>query len=214
MKKQLISFREFLRTGAFGPISSAMKMIEVAKELGPPEGWITEHAETIPLYWTFGKLEISFDEDSPHLMNWFQIEQAGYLEGDFDILTDRLVLSLDGFNGVTKPSVFLSGDLWPLETTTVSYCGLSDDIMLSICAGPIELHFRVDTDFLADGDAPGYLGRTELPQLVKTFDEQVYELDSIYSYPYQAIERIHTCRDILGWKSLTSKEYLAHATAT
>src|SRR5688500_6088670 len=123
MKKQLISFRDFLKTGVFGPISPGMKMIEVARELGAPDGWTTEHAETIPLYWTFGKLEISFDEDSPHLMSWFQIEEAGYLEGDFDVVTSHLVLSLDGFSGTTKPSEFLSADLWPPENVTVAYCG-------------------------------------------------------------------------------------------
>jgi hypothetical protein len=214
MKKQLISFQDFLKTGALGPISLGMKMIDVARELGAPDSWITEHAETIPPYWIYGKLEISFDEDPPYPMNWFQIEQAGYLEGDFDILADELVLSLGGFSGTTKPSEFLSAGLWPPESVTVSYYGLGDDIVVTISAGPVELHFRIDTDFLADGDAPSYLDRTALPQLIKTVDGQADMLDSIYSYPHHSLENIESSRDIFGWKSLSGSEYLAYATAT
>jgi hypothetical protein len=214
MKKQLVSFRDFLKTGVIGPVSPGMKLIEVAKELGAPDGWITEHAETIPPYWTFGKLEISFDEVPPYLMNWFQIEEAGYLEGDFDVLTDRLVLSLDGFNGTTRPSEFLSAGLWPPESAIVSYHGLSDDIALAISAGPIQLFFRVHTDFIADRDAAAHLDRTALPQLIKTIDEQVDMLDSIYSYPYRSIEFIDAQRDIYGWKSLSGSEYLSYTKAT
>lgn len=207
--KRIVSFRDFLRTGTLGPISPGMRMIDVAKELGPPKGWITEHADTIPLYWIFGKLEILFDGDSHCPIDWYQIEDAGYLEGGFEIFTERLVLSLDGLTGVTKPSEFLQSDLWNSEEPIVSYYGLHDDIMLSICAGRVALYFQVTTDFLVDGDAAGYLAQTDLAQTIKMIDDKTCQLDSIYSHRIKAIKQLEDTRAILGWKSLTGTEYLA-----
>ncbi|MBA1145004.1 hypothetical protein H0241_32955 [Mesorhizobium sp. CCANP35] len=204
MTKQLLSFRDFLRTGTFGPVSPSLKMIDIANVLGPPDGWITEHAETIPVYWTFGKLEISFGEEAPHRMNWFQIEEAGYLEGDFEILTDRLVLTLDGFSGHTKPSEFLAAGLWAPEDAAVFYAALSDDIMLNICAGSIQIHFRVDTDFIEDGDAQKYLASSTVSQLVSDIDSRA-TLDSIYCYSQPAFEEIPGAFD---WNLLNGRDYL------
>ncbi|RWC57183.1 hypothetical protein [Mesorhizobium sp.] len=204
MTKQLLSFRDFLRTGTFGPFSPSLRMIDVASMLGPPEGWITEHAETIPVYWIFGKLEISFGEEAPHRMNWFQIEEAGNLDGDFEVLTDRLVLTLDGFSGHTKPSEFLSAGLWAPEDAAVFYAALSDDILLNICAGPIQIHFRIDTDFIEDGDAKKYLASSTVSQLVSDIDSRA-TLDSIYSYSRQAFEEIPGA---FNWNLLSGRDYL------
>jgi hypothetical protein len=204
MTKQLLSFRDFLRTGTLGPVSPSLKMIDIASVLGPPDGWITEHAETIPVYWTFGQLEISFAEEAPHQMNWFQIEEAGYLEGDFEILTDRLVLSLDGFRGDTKPSEFLAAGLWTPEEAAVFYAAVSDDILLNICAGPIQIHFRVDTDFIEDGDAKKYLASSTVSQLVSDIDSRA-TLDSIYSYSQPAFEEIPGA---FNWNLLSGRDYL------
>ncbi|TSE12985.1 hypothetical protein C1D09_006195 [Mesorhizobium intechi] len=204
MTKQLLSFRDFLRTGTFGPVSPLLTMIEVASLLGPPDGWITEHAETIPVYWIFGKLEISFSEEAPHRMNWFQIEEAGYLDGDFEILTDRLVLTLDGFSGHTGPSEFLAAGLWAPEKAAVFYAALSDDILLNICAGPIQIHFRVDTGFIEDGDAQKYLASSSLSQLISDIDSRA-TLDSIYSYSQPAFEEIPGA---FNWNLLSGRDYL------
>ncbi|MER8512406.1 hypothetical protein NKH47_05570 [Mesorhizobium sp. M1060] len=207
MKKQLLSFRDFLKTGTFGPVSPSLKMIDIAGVLGPPDGWVTEPAGTIPVYWIFGKLEISFDEEAPHWMNWFQIEEAGYLEGDFEVLTDRLVLSLDGFSGETKPSEFLAAGLWAPEEAAVFYAALSDDILLNICAGPIQIHFRVDTDFIEDGDAQKYLANSTVSQVVSDIDSRA-TLDSIYSYPQPAFEEIPGA---FNWNLLSGRDYLTLA---
>ncbi|MER9489985.1 hypothetical protein NKI50_29180 [Mesorhizobium sp. M0563] len=57
MKKQLVSFRDFLKTGTLGPVYPGMKMIEIAKVLGAPDDWLTEYAEAVPEYWFCGTLE-------------------------------------------------------------------------------------------------------------------------------------------------------------
>ncbi|MCV3209530.1 hypothetical protein OHD62_16945 [Mesorhizobium sp. YC-39] len=142
MKKQLLSFRDFLKTGKLGPVSPDMKLIEIAGALGSPEGWNIDEDAPIPLYWFFGKLEISFDSIAPYQMNWFQIEGAAQLRGKFESLTEQFKLSLDGFGGETKPSEFLAADLWDSKQATVYYAALSDDILLNICAGRVQLHFR------------------------------------------------------------------------
>ncbi|MGX9178198.1 hypothetical protein ACWTU8_09990 [Mesorhizobium sp. BHbdii] len=181
-----------------------MKMLEVAKALGAPDGWNTEHADVIPDYWFFGKLEISFDDVAPYQMNWFQIEEAGYLEGDFEPLTDQIVISLDGFSGDTKPSDFLAEGLWDPKEATIYYAALSDDILLNICAGCIQVHFRVDTAFIDDGDAQNYLNASTVSRLVRDIDSRT-TVDSIYSYPDLAREEVP---GVFNWKTLSGRDYL------
>jgi hypothetical protein len=195
MKRQLVSFRDFLKTGKLGPVSPDIKMIEIAEVLGTPAD---------PNYWTFGKLEISFDDEAPHEMNWFQIEEADYLEGDFEAFTDRLALSLDGFSGDTKPSEFLAAGLWGPEEATMFYTALSDEILLNICAGPIQIDFRVDTDFIEDGDTQKYLTNSTVSQLVSDIDSRA-TLDSVYSYPQPAFEEIPGA---FNWNLLSGRDYL------
>ncbi len=197
MKRQFVSFRDFLRTGKLGPVFHGMKVIEIAEVLGTPD-----HAD--PDYWTFGKLEISFDDETPCQMNWFQIEEAGYLEGDFEVLTETLALSLDGFNGNTKPSEFLAAALWPPEEVMVFYTAAGGDIELNICAGPIQIHFRVDADFIEDQDIGKYLNSVTASQLISDIDHRT-AVDSIYSYPHPAVEQITQAID---WKPIGGRDYL------
>ncbi|TPK92895.1 hypothetical protein FJ934_19850 [Mesorhizobium sp. B2-4-12] len=197
MKKELASFRDFLRTGRLGPISPTLKMNEVAELLGIPA-----HADSD--YWTFGKLEISFDEEAPHKMKWLQIEEAGYLAGDFEVFTDRLVLLLDNFNGYTKPSDFLRAGLWAPENATLFYTASLRDIELNICAGAIQIHFRVDADFIEDRDAEKYLDSVTMSKLVGDIDHRT-KIDSIYSYSHPALEQISGAID---WRPIDGRNYL------
>ncbi|WP_027057010.1 hypothetical protein [Mesorhizobium loti] len=197
MKKQLVSFRDFLKTGSLGPISPDMTMAEIVEVLGMPE-----HAD--PDYWTFGKLEISFDVEPPSQMNWFQIEEAGYLKGELEVITDRLALSLDGFSGKTKPSQFLDASLWAPDQVKIFYAASGDDILLNICAGSIQIHFRVDTDFIGDQDAERYLNSSAISQLVAEIDSHAV-LDSIYSYPYPKAEEVPGA---FNWTPLSGTDYL------
>lgn len=204
MKKQLASFRDFLTTGTLGPLSPEMKLIDVAKVLGTPDGWNIDESDDVPLYWCFGKVEISFDSAAPYQMNWFQVEEAGQLKGKFEPLTERLKLSLDKFSRKTKPSKFLSAGLWDLQRTTVYYAALSDDILLNICAGRIQIHFQVGTSFINDGDAVKHLSKAKLDRLVRDIDSQT-RVDSIYSYPQPATEEVP---GIFNWRALTGQDYL------
>lgn len=204
MKKQIVSFRDFLRTGNIGPVSPTMKMIEIAKLLGAPDDWMTHDNDHAPLYWCYGNLEISFDKTPQHKMHWFQIENAGYLEGDYELIADSLVLSLDGFSGQTKPSEFLGSGLWSPDAVKVFYAAVSDDILLNICAGSIQIFYRVDTDFIEDKDATRYLETTEIKQLIGDIDGRT-EIDSIYSYPHIATEKL---AGAFNWKSCNAGDYL------
>lgn len=200
MKKQLLSFRDFLKTGSLGPISPDMTMAEIVEVLGTPE-----HAD--PEYWTFGKLEISFDVELPHQMNWFQIEEAGYLTGELEALTDRFALSLDGFSGKTKPSEFLGAGLWATDQAKVFYAASGRDIGLNICAGRIQMHFHVATDFIRDQDTESYLSASPTSQSVAEIDSRAV-LGSIYSHPYPKVEEVPGA---FNWKLLSGSQYLALA---
>ncbi|RUV37268.1 MAG: hypothetical protein E5Y04_30795 [Mesorhizobium sp.] len=200
MKKQLLSFRDFLKTGSLGPISPDMTMAEIVEVLGMPE-----HVD--PDYWTFGKLEISFDITPPRQMNWFQIEQASYLKGDLEALTTRFALSLDGFSGKTKPSEFLGAGLWTPDQAKVFYAASGHDIGMNICAGPIQIHFHVAADFIGNQDAETYLKASSPSQAMAKIDSRAV-LDSIYSYPYPKTEEVPGAFD---WKLLSGSQYLALA---
>ncbi|CDX21524.1 conserved hypothetical protein [Mesorhizobium sp. SOD10] len=167
MKKQLASFRDLLATGNLGPVTPDMTLKDIATALGPPDGWNVDHDHPVPVYWFFGKLEISFDSAAPYQMNWFQIEGATQLRGKSATLTERLRLSLDGFSGETKPSEFLSAGLWDSRQATVYYAALSDDILLNICTGCIQIHFQVDTAFIDDREAIEYLASRRCPSLLE-----------------------------------------------
>ena len=75
--RHLVSFRQFLATGTLGPLTPGLGLLEVADLLGPPQDWVTEHAERYPLYWMYSdpngsnapRLEVQFAEDPPHAMN-------------------------------------------------------------------------------------------------------------------------------------------------
>ncbi|RWA76808.1 hypothetical protein [Mesorhizobium sp.] len=72
MKKQLASFRDFLASRNLGPAAPDMTLKDIAATLGPPDGWNVDDDHPVPVYWFFGKLEISFDSAAPYQMTWFR----------------------------------------------------------------------------------------------------------------------------------------------
>ncbi|MER9082886.1 hypothetical protein [Mesorhizobium sp. M0895] len=206
MKKQLVSFRDFLKTGTLGPVYPGMKMIEIAKVLGAPDDWLTEYAEAVPEYWFYGTLEASFDKDPPHELDWFQIEHVHAIRGKTERITDQFVLSMEGLNGRTKPSEFLEAGLWAPDEVKIFYAKFSDwEFTLDLCAGPVHIFFRVDIDFIENGEIERYLSKTSVAQIISDIDRRTV-VDSIYSYRHPSSEQR---RIELDWKVLTGNEHLA-----
>jgi hypothetical protein len=208
MEKQIASFREFLSTGRLGPLHHCMTLMDVARVLGPPEDWITSEEQTVPVYWKFGKVEISFDETAPHRMHWFQIEHAEHLQGEFDAITDDLVLALDGIDGTTKPSEFLSAGLWSPDIASVCCETSHGDASMCICAGNVQILFRIDLRTADDGWPRGDSDRFSLSELTGAIERSA-RLDSVYSYPGPAREYLPAS---LGWRIIDSRNYLASLT--
>ena len=108
---RLVSLRDFLATGSIGDLRPGLTMNEVARLLGPPATWMVEE-EGIPLYWTYSsdapRLEISFERKASLKCEWFQIEFAGYLEGDVARLTRDVFMTLDGLSGRSTISDFIA----------------------------------------------------------------------------------------------------------
>lgn len=205
--KQIVSFREFLSTGKLGPISTDMALKDVAKALGSPSRFYL-HVDTpdVPIYWCYGKLEISFAEEPPYTMSWFQIEFAGDLEGDFEKITEDLIVTLDGLGGDTPPSQFLRAGLWANDEIKVLIGALSDDVVFTICAGTISIHFRIDSSFIADGDAVRYVESNDISQIARDIDSRT-DLDSIYSHPSH--ELAIPFGDFAKLRVINGSEYLA-----
>jgi len=115
------SFRKFLRTGQLGPVQPGVTMMELARELGPPGGWILQPDEDLPTYWVYGHLEMLFAPDAPHRLRWFQLEHAEDLKGDGPFLGDKeFDLDLDGLNGGMRPSDLLRRRLWNASDARVT----------------------------------------------------------------------------------------------
>lgn len=89
----------------------------------------------------------------------------------------------------------------------VFYTASRDDIELNICAGSIQIYFRVDTDFIEDRDAERYLKGVTVSQLICDIDHRT-EIDSIYSYSHPAIEQIINAID---WRPIGGRDYLTFA---
>lgn len=175
----LISLREFLKTGVFGPLHLEMNLLDVAKVLGAPSHFITGHAENIPTYWCYGKLEIEFEEIAPHRIRFYQLEFANDLEGQFEPISRDSILSLDGFSGKTNPSDFLQSNLCDLGQVVVNISALADDILLNVCMGRVEIYFRVESSFTIDGNALDFIKNNSLEDFLLTVDQQS-TVDSIY----------------------------------
>ena len=105
--RQIASFLEFLRTGRLGPLSTDCTPAQVARLLGVPGGYIVHDYRNWPTYWCYGDhVEISF-LDERGKMDWFQIDRASSLEGEFFLVSENLAVTLDGFSGEMRPSSFL-----------------------------------------------------------------------------------------------------------
>jgi hypothetical protein len=170
-------------------------------------GWIGEPQPALPLYWAYGKLELSFDARPPHAIDFFQIEFAHLLSGDCEILAGgRIVLDLQGLDGRSRPSDVLRvmrdrvtrdgaaplDVLYSRPTTTASFA-------LSLSNGAVTLVF--DSSF-PEETLPGLAALAD-PAWLRRCDAFA-QLDSIY---------VHVARQTQAPSEATRKvaaaEYLA-----
>src|SRR5687768_9296894 len=86
-----ISLREFLDTGAFGPVKLGMSHVQVEDILGPPEstGGTSRRFKT-PVIWLYGDIELHFERDNGRLGNLNLI----YLD-HFDVPSGGQAIDLD-----------------------------------------------------------------------------------------------------------------------
>jgi hypothetical protein len=177
----LVSFKSFLNTGRMGPLHTELTLTQVAELLGRPGSWIIQPRDACPEYWTYGKLEISFDTSTPapFQMRFFQIEFANSLEGDCEVFSGPdgmdLVLALDGLHGKSKPSDFVRAMIdGPAVTVTFRVMTSTQTVYMNISNGLVEVLFGAQ---LKNGIAPlipaeGLARKMDLPA----------KLDSIYAY--------------------------------
>lgn len=179
--RHLASFRDLLRTGTLGLVTPDMCLFDIARTLGVPTYFYTDSVATVPAYWCYKNLELQFDIDPPYKIDFFQIENAGYLEGEYEVFTENLIMTLDGFDGDTNPSQFLAADLWDLDVVSLQIGALADDIYLGISAGRIAMAIDVDSRFIKDEDAVRYVESTDLAQIVSDIDGRT-SLNSIFAF--------------------------------
>jgi hypothetical protein len=207
MPKTRASFRDFLMTGVLGPLSIDMKLIDVARTLGAPNHFLTPPAtQDVPSYWFYGRfLEVCFDISAPHRVEFFQLNRASLLEGKKKTLFKDIDLILDGFSAETKPSEFLSSDLWDIDNTCVSINPSVDEIWFNICASKVSIYFFIDTSFLPDDDAERFLATNNLSEAIKIIDNHT-SLRSITSLPDADKNRTYSS---FGYAvSISGSEYL------
>lgn len=171
---------------------------------GPRISGRAEKDAAVPLYWAYSKLEMAFAADHPYPMQWLQIEDAGGLAGDVEVLHHGLVLSLDGLHGNMTPSEFLRSRLWDLDTIEVLYCQEGEDIDLHLRVGRTELVFVGRGDFETPEGTQSAIDR---PGSFRRIDNSA-KLDSVYAYSrHRSIPELPSS----SWKHLGAHDYLALA---
>ena len=190
--REPFSFREFLTTGTLGNFSPERNLLEVAELLGPPQDWDRGYDDApYPLYWGYEdkrregvpRIEVSFRDEPPHAMNWFQFEHACLFSDDVHLFGDTLAVSMDGFTGKMRASELIVSGAWDPRETRVFYKADIDTLVLA--AGQVCVHYlleRGDADQLGSAQKEAMrdaFGRTALFAAMDT----KYRLDSIYSFP-------------------------------
>jgi len=193
VRKQNFSFRDFLKTGKLGPISTSLSMPDVAKILGAPDEWVVDETDVWPLYWIYGPVEMSFAPNLPHKLQWFQIEQPGTLVAKNERLTSAYRLCLDGLAGKTKISDLLSAGVWDLDKVTIFYAAYHGEFAVDLCVGSVKIFFESVS-----------LPTKPNKNAVRRID-RLARMSSIYSYDQSAdLEP----RFDLDYTSLTGRQYL------
>jgi len=141
--RQIVSLKHFLSTGQLGTIFPEMTLLDVARTLGAPQDFfINKDVRAFPLHWGYDSdgpvLEFNFLPDPPHNIDWFQIESAMALNGDFCRFGRELLLTTDGLTGRSTPSDFLKSGAFDEAATVVH---LSQSLQLTIICGRISIHF-------------------------------------------------------------------------
>ena len=210
------SLEEFLRTGQLGPIHSGLNPNQVAEVLGTPESWISNGTLPFPDYWCYGNLEISFERrktaGNEFGMNFFQIEHAGYLAGDYDVITNArepiLVVDLDGLTGKSRiPDILKSMAGCP--EVKVLLRRFQDTVTVTLHNGAVDVVMAYDMD----DDTREW---TEAEMLALSDAEVISiaavkaKLDSIYSFA--PTDPRATVDDGYDRREFTAAEFLAAAT--
>lgn len=107
----IVSFKEFLRTGRLGPISTDLGPNALAQVMGAPEAVLIGERLPFPDYWCYGPLEFCFvrGPSGQPQMDFFQIENADALSGDCEVVpvgrgTNTFILTVDPATGESTHS--------------------------------------------------------------------------------------------------------------
>ena len=184
----LASFRTLLRTGHLGPLNPAQNLSDVSALMGPPHWWDFPSDLGYPLYWGYDSkngstLEISFLENPPHAMHWFQIEHASHIRSKVEVFGPNLSLATEGLKGSTAPSQFIQSNIWDMGSVTVHLT--VNGLDLAMIAGTVVLHFYLPnehTRMLGDARMAAYANAFGSDPSFGDIN-RLYRVDSIYSHP-------------------------------
>lgn len=188
---RLVSLVEFLNTGHLGPLKPGSAVREIADQFGPPKGWIFNSIDPLPDYWTYGRLEVFLDFDEEPRCRWFQIEHAGSLSGDVDILSDGWVMTLDGLDGESKIADFI-GRIHDIDRVSVHFVANAPRVWIDR---------SVQIGFGHDNELP--VQRDQITSMLAAVNRDSW-LDSIYSYSPDEL--------LIGWQDewhLSGRAFLA-----
>ena len=201
--RQTASLRSFLQTGELGPINFAMTLLDVAALLGPPEWWITDSDDVLPLCWGYSGLELSFSKDSPHALRSIKLGTGFDPAGKYSNFAHVLHLSNDGLQDDMKLSEFLNLLPANAEGTRVGVCGASWNTDMDICTTSIRVIYGLTPDAeerleeaVAKGTSP-----TELMIMKNELSRRI----GIYSM----IDPIADRMPAENWRDFAVDEYLA-----
>lgn len=201
-----ISLRKSLSSSKVGFLRLGTPLLQVAEELGPPKGWITNaYSEPVPLYWFYpGGLELSFEPEPPYPLQAFKLSSVGMQNSRTTKFNDFLRMHNDFPMIETSVSGFLQSGLWDLKKVRVGIC--TDPLFptLDIFVGCLRIPFLM---FSETQKELGYrLSGTgnDLGRKAALLDQNCHFHGAYFSHDDLSYQRFPT----EGWTTIGADEYL------
>jgi len=205
-KPVIISLRDILRNQEIPFLPLGTPLLQVAGEMGPPRGWITDvYAEPVPLFWAYpGGMELHFEPENPYPLTTVKLSSVGAATGKVARISYWRRMRIDFPMYETPVSGFLRGGLWDLDKVQIGICTNMMSPALDICVGNLRINFHmtVENEVILEEalERPDF----DLAQQVALFDPISCFMGAYFLTGDPKMDRMPST----GWTTISGTEYL------
>jgi hypothetical protein len=205
-KPVTISLRDILKNQEISFLPLGTSLLQVAGEMGPPRGWITDvYAEPVPLFWTYpGGMELHFEPETPYPLSIVKLSAVGAATGKVARFSYRRRMRIDFPIYESQLSAFLKADIWDLNKVQVGICTDMMSPALDICVGNLRINFHMtveDEEVVEEAlERPDF----DLAQQVALFDPISCFMGAYFLTGDPKMDRMPST----GWTTVNAREYL------